>query len=186
MKNAFLLATLLLTACAGKTIPLAIENNTALGCVDVLQVSPASTPVAILGGTRACVAEGAYDKAAALSLLANTYGAYDAKRVADVSSHQAVRVAHMGLMSKLTPEQRQAYGDALQRLTAEGSPERTVFCAEMSRMKEPRYYPKYMINHGMKAYNRAMGNAQTASAELLNYDPDTTWADVRKTYLKCQ
>lgn len=175
----------LATACTGQTIPLAIENNTALSCVDVLQVGPASTPVAILGGTRACVAEGAYGKAAALSLLANAYGSFDAKRVADATGHQTVRLLHLQLLRQWPADARAAYSAAAQQLAVPQGPERAAFCADIRAMKEPRYYPQYMIDQGVKARRRARSQRQTASADLLPYHPQTVWADVRTHYLNC-
>ena len=129
-----------------------LESNKPIKCIPFQTVSNERTPPDIYAGVSACMNKAKYDKAAKLMLMARLYGVYDAKRVADKTAGQGIRVLDIRTLSSHPNEQRVLLSNAMKELTADrksfGS-----FCKSLKNKGHPDYHPRYMILHGIKAFN---------------------------------
>ncbi len=129
-----------------------LESNRPIKCISFQMVSNERTPPDIYAGVSACMNKAKYDQAAKLMLMARLYGVYDARRVADKSAGQGIRVLDIRALSSHSNEQRTLLSGAMKQLTGnKNSFEK--YCNSLKKKGHPDYHPRYMILHGIKAFN---------------------------------
>ncbi|MGH8455995.1 MAG: DUF4124 domain-containing protein [Stenotrophobium sp.] len=155
------------------------QDKPALACVAVDQVSNQRTPVDILQGVSQCINSGDYSKAARLYAVAGTFGKYDAERVNDLSASEILGVLNMIAFAGLTREQDEAFKK--ERLSLKpGSAELHALCASVQNIGPPKYFPSYMIQHGVSSQ---LNNG--ASGLRSDFDSNKGWQEALSGFLNC-
>ncbi|MES0372166.1 MAG: hypothetical protein ABUK11_07795 [Mariprofundaceae bacterium] len=129
-----------------------LESSQSIKCIPFKMVSKKHTPPDIYTGVTACMNKGKYDQAAKLMLMARLYGVYDAKRVADKTAGQGIRVLDIRTLSSQPNEKRVLLSNAVKRLAGDKKLFGR-FCIALKKKGHPDYHPRYMILHGIKAFN---------------------------------
>ncbi len=86
----------------------------------------------------------------------------------------------MNTFSGLPAEQRQKLGETLKAMLADPKALGEL-CLRMRKLKPPSYYPRYMILHGIRAFN---GDPYENAIDP-HFDARASWALVRSKYLPC-
>lgn len=152
-----------------------------LACIELKDVTAEQTPPDFLTAVSSCMAQADYERAARIFLLASVYSRFDAQRINDKSAGGGGQVMIMQTFGKFTAEQRQAFSQAADRLT--NVPENMgAWCASARRLGPPRYFPRYLILHGIAAFTHP---TPLANAMVPDFDLDATWARVLQNNLSC-
>lgn len=152
-----------------------------LSCIDLKDVKAEQTPADFFTAVSSCMAQADYDRAARIFLVASVYSRFDAQRINDKSAAGGGQVMIMRTFEKFTPEQRQAFGVAADRLTK--TPEDfQAWCSNIKRLGPPRYFPRYLILHGMAAFTHP---TPLANAMVPDFDLEANWARVLETNMRC-
>ncbi len=172
----------------GNVADIAMEGSLAatntLGCVALEQVSPFSAPPDLYLGVRECIEHDRYAEAVALFALAGMESQFDAARISDKTAGQAGQVLIMGTFGSLTAAKRDKFRSVLTARVADAR-ELGRLCRSVSDRGPPKYYPTYMILHGMSAINGAL-NGQVAGPALdPSFDGVKTWKALQTSYLNC-
>ncbi|MBS0351725.1 MAG: hypothetical protein JSR33_11185 [Proteobacteria bacterium] len=153
------------------------END--LECVGSEKLSNKYTPADLYKASAKCIDQNDYEKAAFLFALAGVYGRFDTYRVADQTAHQAVTVLRMETFGSLDEDKSVAFKKAL--LNSFHNPKKqTMLCKQIVLIGSPNYYPTYMIQHGMGAFEQ-----KTNSDIVANFDAQAAWKKSLDTYLHC-
>jgi hypothetical protein len=147
-----------------------------MGCIGLTAVKTSDTPVAMLDAAANCVRQSDYQNAADLYLLSMTYGYFDTLRVSDKTAHQALVALRMNAFARTSDEQLTQLQSVLaERLKA---PE---ICANLQRLGAPAYHPRYMIQHGIQAFD----STDTNSGLVLDFDVNSAWQQTLEKVPKC-
>ncbi len=158
-----------------------LEAKSPLGCVSLSAVTNEKTPADIYPGVAACVKSGAYEKAALLFAVAGAFAYFDQLRVSDSTARQAAMVIEMREFGVFTSNQQQGFKTAL---FATLDPESSSFdsvCSAVAQLGPPKYFPTYMVQHGMSAFTGSSDNGVKA-----DFDPAQGWRESLDQFLHCQ
>jgi len=169
---------------AQKTISIEAEGNlespNPLGCVDLSDMTNENNPADILSGMGKCIELGEYEKAAKLFAIAGVYGKYDTYRVKDKSAHQALLVLQQNILLNVNESDRNNLMKSLKKELESGSEELNKVCRTIQKVGIPKYYPKYMVQHGIQAFLENEGNGLNEE-----FDSKESWNLALKNYLHC-
>ena len=119
------------------------------GCVTAAEADPRLSPPDLALGVLACAKAGGWDTAADLCALMLLRAAFDTRRVADVSAHQAGEVLSMQLGQGVSDGDRASLGKALARFADPSATQRLAFCPAAMAAGAPQHDPSWMIQHGI-------------------------------------
>ncbi|MEO5349956.1 MAG: hypothetical protein H7836_09940 [Magnetococcus sp. YQC-3] len=157
-----------------------LASTRSLGCIALSEAKSSFTPPDLYGAVRACIDRDDYDASVALFALAGIYSRFDVERVADKTAEQGIPVLIMNAFSHLSPDKKERFNAALQRVT--GTPAlRDTLCGTIRSIGMPDYYPNYLILHGIKAF---MGTPPPADL-VVDFDRQQVWESLQSTYLNC-
>ncbi|MEN3324701.1 hypothetical protein VP395_13245 [Mariniflexile soesokkakense] len=169
---------------AQKTISFEAEGNlespNPCDCVELLDVTNENNPADILIGMGKCMESKQFEKAARLFMIAGVYGKYDAFRVKDRSAHQAILVLQQNILLNVDESDRNSLMNSLKKYLDPTSEEVTNVCQVIQQIGIPKYYPKYMVQHGIQAFLESEGNGLN-----MEFDSEKSWNLVLKNYLHC-
>jgi len=134
------------------------------------------TPADLYPMVKDCVIKDKVDQAIYAYLLANIYSAFDSKRVTDKSAHQAISVLRMNNFSKLKKESMQKVAKRQSALVKDPKQKKKL-CSFLNKTGHPSYHPAYMIEHGMKAFDKKRDKAE----DLKKIDSKAVWGDLLKS-----
>jgi hypothetical protein len=138
------------------------------------------TPADLYPGVKDCVDQDRYAEATDLAALAGIYGAFDASRVTDESAGQASKVLIMTTLGSVADSKRKLFQNAV--LGMHSDPKAlSRLCGRIRKIGFPRYYPKYMIMHGIRAFT----GDPNKDALKSQFDPKATWIALQTSYLNC-
>jgi len=156
-----------------------LESKNDLGCISADQAKNKYTPTDLYRASSQCVTIGRYKDGVFLFMLAGTYGRFDILRVEDKTAHQAITVAIMETFWRLDQDKRAAFQESVKATF--GHPENlAAMCREIVRIGPPDYYPRYMIQHGMRAFNGNTGNGL-----VKDFDAKAAWQQSLESYAHC-
>lgn len=167
-----------------------LEANNPLFCVELRKVTNEHTPADIYPGIRDCIGRGDYERAAGLFALAGTYGRFDASRVVDRTAHQAIGALRANILWDVVDEQNDSVLAAITTMLETGAEAHEKLCADIARIGRPHHYPRYMIQHGMRAILKEQGMADFAGNSdgkdiKEDFDPEAAWSEALEDYLHC-
>jgi hypothetical protein len=151
-----------------------------IGCVPLEQLDGSYTPPDLYIGVVECLKQDKYAQAASLFALAGVESRFDAARVTDRTAGQAGQVLIMNMFNSLSTE-------AAERLRKEVNSTHSDkeslghLCESVKAIGYPKYYPGYMVLHGMQAI---IGDSKEAALDP-GFDPEKTWISLQATYLDC-
>jgi hypothetical protein len=150
------------------------------GCVTMAEADALLSPPDLALGVLACGRAANWDAAAELYTLMLLRAAFDTKRVADASAHQAGDVLSMQLADSLTEADRTSLGAALDRFVDPAAAQRAVFCQAAMTSAVPQHDPSWMVQHGMGAFLKPAGDGL-----IEGFDPQQAWTALLRDDLKC-
>jgi len=142
------------------------EASRRLGCIELNEIDNSMSPLSLFIGMKQCLNDSELDNAANMYFFARLYGAFDGRRVDDNSADQAIAVIHRAIFSKADKKVVEKFQTHLNEDYGKGSPKFSAFCQAARKNGPPKYYPKYMIQHGIKAFSGIKGDG-------LKHDFDT-------------
>lgn len=156
-----------------------LQARTDLGCVKAEALQNTYTAADLYQSNADCVKQKDYESAVYSSALAGVYGRYDSLRVADKSAHQAQSALLKNFSNSLSPEEQQKFMGSLAAVA--GDPAGLArLCGRIRKIGPPRYFPTYMIQHGMGAFT---GDGNNALVD--HFDGISAWETALDTYLHC-
>lgn len=150
------------------------------GCVAVGAVGATLTPPDLGEGVLACAAAQDWDRGVELYILMRFRAAYDAKRVADETAHQAGAVLAQQVIDALPPGGEEALQAAFGRFGETGSARHGAFCKAVLAAGPSSHDPAWMIAHGMRAFTDPGSEAM-----VPGFDPKAAWTALMRDYMHC-
>ena len=169
---------------AQKTISFEAEGNLEspkpCDCVEILEVTNEHNPADILHGMGKCIEQKDFGKASRLFAIAGVYGVYDTYRVKDKSAHQALIVLQQNILMDISENDKNKMIAEIKKTLKKNSGELSKVCQEIQKVGIPKYYPKYMIQHGIQAFMETDGDGL-----VEDFDSEKSWDLALKNYLHC-
>jgi hypothetical protein len=157
-----------------------LESPNPCGCVELSEVTNEHNPADILNGMGKCIELKDFEKAAKLFAIAGVYGKYDTYRVKDRSAHQALLVLQQNILLNLNEKDKKKMISNLNKLLEKGSEELNSVCQDIQKVGIPKYFPRYMIQHGIQAFTKKEGNGI-----VEDFNSKESWTLALKNYLHC-
>lgn len=158
-----------------------LESTRELGCVATEKLTSKSTPVELYQASLACINNREYQESAVTFALAGVYGRFDTLRVSDESAHQALSVLKMQFFSGMLPEQQNKLLASVIEM-ADTPKNLAEVCNTFTRIGPPDYYPRYMIQHGLGAFNQS----QADNGLIKDFNSSEAWRESLDGYLHCK
>ncbi|OOG47801.1 hypothetical protein B0E50_10120 [Rhodanobacter sp. C01] len=112
-------------------------------------------------------------------IIAGAYGQYDTLRVTDETAHDAPALLRLQAFKPIDVERMKVFQEQILSELQKEKPHSDL-CNLLLDLGPPRYYPRYMVQHGMDAFLKPK-----ASDLAPNFDSASHWLVVMKDYLKC-
>lgn len=135
----------------------------------------------IYAGMLTCIEEDKIEKAARMFAVAGLYGQFDERRVTDTSAHQAIPMLLMHLLEPVSEEKKNRFQEIVSAQLARGSSELKSLCQSIRKLGPPDYFPRYMIQHGLKAFLPEDGT----DGLQKDFNAETAWHASLDAYLHC-
>lgn len=159
-----------------------LESKFKVACVPLDQIENKYTPADLYPGFIQCVKEDNMKNGARLFFLAGTYGRFDSLRVVDRTAHQATSALLYINYRKIEKETVNNFMKKLKtKILANNSEELKKMCLEIKEFGPPDYYPRYMVQHGMKALDKNNDNPL-----VDDFDVDEGWIAALTGYMHCK
>ena len=150
-----------------------------LGCIGPDKILNTYTPADLYPAVASCILQGSTDDAIYLYVVAGAYGQYDALRVADKSAHDAPMLLRLRAFTPVGTARMQQFNSLVLPLLQDDT-KHLALCYKLLHLGPPRYFPRYMTQHGMGAFQNP-----GASDQVLDIDPVTNWLQIMKDYVQC-
>lgn len=166
--------------------PKANTSNTAspsfedIECPLLSDVRNTTTPADLLPAIQRCVRGNQYDRAARLAALAAIYIRFDQQRLSDPSLDDYFSVWVLTLSAPMSEDQRKQFVTTQKAIRNDPQAWR-AFCAASHQIGPPTYYPKYMIDHGMGAFQRT-----SYQVFKSDFNAKQAWHELETTYVHCE
>ncbi len=157
-----------------------LESPNPLACVALSAVRNENNPADILNGMKKCIELKEYEKAAKLFAIAGVYGKYDTYRVKDKTAQQGFLVLQLNIFESMSEAEKNSLMESLKKELKEGSNSLNEICQAIQKVGAPKYYPKYMIQHGIQAFLEKSDNGL-----VEKFDSEASWNKALKEYLHC-
>ena len=158
-----------------------LEVTHDVGCVGFDDLSNEYTPADLYAATAKCFSSDKLEQASQLFALAGAYGAFDQQRVADASAHQAIQMLQMQLFQNEPVEKRKILGEHFIKAFSPDTPELAKSCDQIREIGAPNYFPRYMIQHGIKAFLEQQPN----QGLVKDFNSADAWESALNSYLHC-
>jgi hypothetical protein len=170
---------------AGNITNVRVEGSLAatrqLDCIELPAVSGDLTPPDLHTAVLSCIGQGDYNRAARVFFVASVYSRFDAQRIVDRSAAAGGQVLILRTFAGVSPEQKQLFSKAIDTLTKDPK-NFQAWCQDIKRLGPPRYFPKYLILHGLNAFT---AERPLENALLPGFDLEANWARVLETNVHC-
>ena len=159
-----------------------LEPTQDLGCISGAQVQSTHTPPDIFLSAYKCLMAGEFDRAARLTTIAQAFGVFDVARLSDPTVRGGPDVLAQRVISQVPKDKLNGLVAALR--TAKSDPATNDdLCNDLRRTGPPTYYPKYLVLHGLAAYNQ-----QTTPENSLRapFDARSVWDAYLQKAVRCK
>jgi ankyrin repeat protein len=153
-------------------------------CVRLDEIRTSPTPMELYGAVRDCLQNNRDADAVALFALAGLDSSFDAMRVTDKTGGQARQILIMDLLQGMSPELRARFQYAMRNEVSDAQRHATL-CGQVERIGPPRYFPAYMVNHGIRAIQSALANQPRSAPLEPNFNAADSWKSLLTSYLSC-
>ncbi len=157
-----------------------LEAPNPCDCVELSEVTNKHNPADILIGMGKCIELKEFEKAVKLYAIAGVYGKYDTYRVMDETAHQALLILQQNVLSKLSEEDKEKLISYINKFFNKGSKELKSICQAIQKIGITKYFPRYMIQHGLQSFTNIEGNGL-----VENFNSREAWELALKSYLHC-
>ena len=157
-----------------------LEVTHDIGCVDSGGLKNVYSPADLYKGLAKCINDGTSERGVLLFALAGVYGTYDTLRVADPTAHQATTVLRMTYLDSIDESQKLPFINKLKGILATPDGLKNI-CSEVRKIGAPTYFPRYMIQHGMKAVLDDIPK----DGLITGFDSESAWEKSLDSYLHC-
>jgi len=157
-----------------------LESPKPCGCIELSEVTNENNPADILTGMGKCIELKQFEKAARLFAIAGVYGKYDSYRVKDKSAHQALLMLQQNILLNIDESDKTNLINSIKKELKSGSKELNDICQAIQKVGTPKYYPTYMIQHGIQAFSEQEGNGL-----IEEFNSSESWNLALKSYLHC-
>jgi hypothetical protein len=158
-------------------------------CTSLAEAPAYQTPVDLYRMVTRCAAGGQHETALIYFALAGVYGRYDTYRVADVSAHQIVGILKSAALNGLPPARKAEFQRIAGQAYNDGAKHQAL-CERVKTLGRPKYFPVYMVNHGLDTIIYALREDASSSAPpyplVSPFDADSAWLKATSSYLQCQ
>ena len=156
-----------------------LESPKPLSCVSLSEVKNEHNPADLLIGMKKCIELKDFKNAARLFAIAGVFGKYDSYRVKDKSAHQALLVLQQNVILNLGDTEKNALVESIKKELSETDSLNEI-CGIIRKIGAPKYFPTYMVQHGIQAFLEQGGNGLNE-----NFDSQVSWNLALKSYLHC-
>ncbi|MBM5573689.1 hypothetical protein [Deefgea sp. CFH1-16] len=179
---AFLLASSLANAASTNyTTSGNLESTSTIGCETKNKLNSKLTPADLYSALPICVKKTEYERGVFIFALAGVYAYFDGLRVADKSARQAAKVLTMLSFDSMDKEGQELFKKQI-NTTLSNDSNRAGICKEINSIGIPQYYPRYMVQHGMKAFQ---AGEQDNQGLVADFDSKLAWQQALSGYLNC-
>lgn len=158
-----------------------LESPNPCGCIELSEVTNAHNPADILTGMGKCIELKDFDKAAKLFVISGVYGTYDTYRVKDKSAHQGLLILQQNILMDIEQKDQESLFSSLSKTLKKESQELAAVCQTIRQIGIPNYFPKYMIQHGIQAFEDNEGNGL-----VEDFESEESWELALTNYLHCE
>jgi hypothetical protein len=67
----------------------------------------------------------------------------------------------------------------------EHPPRHAILCEQVKRIGPPKYFPAYMVNHGLGVLNSALFSQAPPTPLKSDFNAAATWTELQTNYLNC-
>lgn len=156
-----------------------LASTHTLGCIGPDKILNTYTPADLYPAVASCIVQGSTDDAIYLYVAAGAYGQYDTLRVADKSAHDAPTLLRLHAFTPVGTERMQQFSSRVLPFL-QNDTKHLALCYKLLHLGPPRYFPRYMIQHGMGAFLKP-----GTPDQVLDIDPVTNWLQIMKDYVQC-
>jgi len=157
---------------------LEVTQNT--GCIRSSQLKRQYTAADLYKALQDCMVTDDYEKAAFLFAIAGVYARFDSLRVTDYSAHQAETVLRMNYLDP-APDGKKAALEKVLNEKLRDPKNLAATCGEIRRIGAPDYYPRYMIQHGLRAFSDELRD----DGLVKDFDATKGFESALSAYLHC-
>lgn len=157
-----------------------LESTNNVGCVGQDKLSRKFTSADLYRAVATCAQQGMNKEGAFLGALAGAYGYFDTLRVADKSAHGAPVMLRMTVLDSLDEQKRIAFQASI-KATYFDPVAHAEICNGIIRIGSPDYFPRYMIQHGIKV----LTDANAGNGLVEGFDANAAWSQTLGSYLHC-
>jgi hypothetical protein len=159
-----------------------LEPTLDLGCINGSQVLSTHTPPDLFLSAYKCIMSGEFERAARLTTIAQAFGIFDVARLTDPTTRGGPEVLANRVISQVPKEKLNGLALALRAAQASSSINDDL-CNDLKRSGPPTYYPKYLVLHGLAAYN---GQATPENSLKAPFDATATWSTYLRNSIGCK
>ena len=159
-----------------------LKSGQDIGCLHMKEIKNSYTAADLYKGTVECIKKNRFEEAAEMYLTGGIYGRFDAARISDKTAGQGIQVLQINNFSGLDLELRQKLSTEFQALAGNENGKLKPFCKEIKSIGYPKYYPEYLILHGINAFN----GSPNENALDKNFDADKTWNELLTKGIHCE
>lgn len=156
-----------------------------IGCIPIVKAKNTFTPPDLFKGAEACITQDNYHDAARLLLLAYVYSDFDFHRVTDESAKEAGYISYLEFISHISKflnlDKFHSKMNKELKYIFKKSKELKKYCTQIQEIGYPRYYPNYMILHGLKAFY----TDPHQDALVKDFDAQTAWHESMRIVVDC-
>jgi ankyrin repeat protein len=153
-------------------------------CVRLDEIKGSPTPMELYGALKDCLQSNRDADAVALFALAGMDSSLDAMRVTDKTAGQARQILIMDLIQGMSADVHTRFESAMKDENA--NPQRhAALCEHVKKIGPPRYFPAYMVNHGMGAVQSALASQAQPTPLEPTFDAAGAWTTLLANYLSC-
>jgi len=131
-----------------------------------------------------CVQNNRDADAVGLFMLAGMDSSFDSLRVADETAGEARSILIMALFGGMADDVHARFEAAIKSLMGDSS-RHAMLCEEAGKIGPPRYFPAYMVNHGLGVMQSALANQAPPTPLKPKFDAAATWKELLTSYLEC-
>lgn len=157
-----------------------LESTNNVGCVGPDKLNRKFTSADLYRAAATCAQQGMNREGAFLAALAGAYGYFDTLRVADKSAHGAPIMLRMTVLDSLGERKGIAFQASIKTIYSDPDAHAEI-CKGIIRIGSPDYFPRYMIQHGIKV----LTDANAGNGLVEGFDANTAWSQTLGKYLHC-